>query len=170
MDKERIELRSVSELQRRIADVACGLVTFDGDLNAGKTTLARMIGEALGCPVLDLDTYLILKQRRFVNALRITELVGAVDAALAGSSVALLSGVFMLRVLEVAKLDKCLSIYVRRLSSMGIPNDLDITDAEDGKPFGDHPDVPPLFREIHAYHADYRPLANADIVFRRTGD
>ena len=47
MDKERIELRSVSDLQRRIADVACGLVTFDGDLNA----LADMLHK--GCFVVN---------------------------------------------------------------------------------------------------------------------
>lgn len=170
MDKDRIELRSVSDLQSQIAKVAGGLVTFDGDLYAGKSTLACEIGEALTCPVLDLDAYLTRQQGVFVDALRIPELIHAVDEALGRSSVVFLSGVCMLRVLKVTKLDKALSIYVRRLSSIGIPNDLDTTDAEDGKPFDNHTEIPTIFKEIHAYHADYRPLANADIVFLRMTD
>ncbi|PLZ01138.1 hypothetical protein CY652_17810 [Burkholderia sp. WAC0059] len=151
MGEERVELRSVPDLQRRVFDVASGLVTFDGDLHAGKTTLARKIGEALGHPVLDLDGYLLREQGNFVNALRITELTRDIGKALDSSSVVLLSGVCMLRVLEIAKLDTSLSIYVRRLSPMGIPNDLDTTDAENGKPFDDDPDIPAIFREIHVY-------------------
>lgn len=170
MDKDRIELQSASDLQSQIADVAGGLVTFDGDLYAGKSTLAREIGEALSLPFLDLDDYLTRQQGVFVDALRIPDLIHAVDKALACSSVVLLSGVCMLRVLQVTKLDKALSIYVRRLSPMGIPNDLDTIDAEDGMPFDDHPDIPAIIKEIHAYHAGYRPLANADIVFLRMAD
>ncbi|MEM5405890.1 hypothetical protein [Paraburkholderia unamae] len=76
----------------------------------------------------------------------------------------------MLRVLDAVQRRAALSVYVRRLSSMGIPSDLDTTDAEDGKRFDDEPDIPAIFRELHAYHADYRPLANAQFVFLRTAD
>jgi tRNA A37 threonylcarbamoyladenosine biosynthesis protein TsaE len=41
----------------RIADTTDGLVTFDGDLCAGKATLARKVSSALGLPVLDLDSF-----------------------------------------------------------------------------------------------------------------
>ena len=170
MSNDRIELRSIPDLQRRIFGVASGLVTLDGDLHAGKTTLAREVGKALGRPVLDLDCYLTRQQGIFVNALRITELTRDIGKALGNSSVVLLSGVCMLRVLEVAKLDKSLSVYVRRLSPMGIPNDLDTTDAENGKPFDNDPDIPAIFKEIHTYHTDYRPLTHADIIFLRTAD
>lgn len=170
MDKERIELRSVPDLQRRIADVPAGLVTFDGAPHAGKTWLAREMGRALGCPAIDLDCYLNRQQGAFIDALRITELTCSIDKARARSAIVLLSGICMLRVLDMAKLHAALSIYVQRLSPMGIPNDLDTTDAENGKPFDDDPDIPSLFKEIHIYHADYRPLANADIVYRRTAD
>lgn len=57
MNRERIELRSAADLQRRIAGVSAGLVTFDGDLHAGKTTLARATAHALDCLALDLDDY-----------------------------------------------------------------------------------------------------------------
>ncbi|MEM5398353.1 hypothetical protein V2L60_14605, partial [Staphylococcus gallinarum] len=135
MGRDQIELRNVSDLKNRIVEVTGGLITFDGDLCAGKTTLARKIGEALGLPALDLDTYLTREQDVFVNALRITDLTRAVDEALASSTAVLLSGICMLRALKVAKLDAALSIYVRRLSPMKFTSDLHTTDAEYGTPF-----------------------------------
>ncbi|HEB3535284.1 TPA: hypothetical protein RZC51_006886 [Burkholderia cenocepacia] len=170
MDKERIVLRSALDLEHRIADMPAGLVTFDGAPHAGKTWLAREMGRALGRPAIDFDCYLNRQQGTFIDALRITELMHAIDKARTDSPVVLLSGICMLRVLDMAKLHAALSIYVQRLSPMGIPNDLDTTDAEDGMRFDDDPGIPPLFKEIHLYHADYRPLANADIVYRRTAD
>lgn len=146
MDKGRIELRSAAVLHDLIANVPGGLVTFDGGLRAGKTTLARAIGQALNHPILDLDSYLERQRGIYVKALRMTEIVHAVDEALARSSVVLLSRVCTLKVLEIARLENILSAYVRRLSPMGIPSDLDTADAEDGKPFHNHPDTQGLFK------------------------
>ncbi|MEM5405889.1 hypothetical protein [Paraburkholderia unamae] len=58
MPQNRLELRTVAELQAHIVGLSGGLVTFDGDLASGKTTLAREIAKTLGVPALDLDAFL----------------------------------------------------------------------------------------------------------------
>jgi hypothetical protein len=113
---------------------------------------------------------LVKQQDVFFDALRIDDLTCAVEDALSRSQVVLVSGICMLRALKAAKLQSTLSIYVRRASPMRIRNDLDATDAEDGGIFSDHPDAPALEKEIHAYHADYQPLANSHIVLLWRGD
>lgn len=171
MTNEQIELKSIEGLRNRINEVSSGLVTFDGCMCVGKTETARTIAQALGHPVLDLDSFLVKQQGTFFQALRLRDFSTAVADALTCSQVVLVSGVCILRVLEAVNLRAALSVYVRRLSPMGIPTDLEITDAEEGALFAeDYPDIPAIFREVHAYHAKYRPLANADICYKWSSD
>ncbi|KUZ32983.1 hypothetical protein [Burkholderia territorii] len=171
MTNERTELQSIEALRDRIANVSSGLVTFDGCMHVGKSETARRIAHAFGYLALDLDSFLVKQQGVFFQALRLPDFSSALADALSRSQVVLVSGVCMLRVLEAIGLRAALSVYVRRLSPMGIPIDLETTDAEDGAPFAeDYPDIPAIFREVHAYHAKYRPLANADICYKWSSD
>ena len=168
----RIEITNADDLEKRIAAVPRGLVTFDGCPLAGKTTLMNEIGRRLSCPTLDLDHYLNRDNGHFFNALRLPDLERDVDGALSRSAIALVAGICMHRVLEAVDRTAALSLYIQANSPAGIPCDLDTLDAEDGGVFDCDIDFPfsALLQEVHAYHAKYLPRSNADILYIRVSD
>jgi MoxR-like ATPase len=171
--KPRVEVRDVPQLADLIKQVSSGLVTFDGCDGAGKTYLARQIGQALDLPPIDLDTYLEKDQGEFVGALRMDELKRDIEEALGRSPVVLVSGICMRRVLEEIDRRAALTVYVQRNTSAGLIADSVFIDAEAGEyvdeSYRDHC-FSGLDPEIYDYHREYRPWMNADIVFVRVAD
>ncbi|MFT0733431.1 hypothetical protein [Ralstonia wenshanensis] len=100
METTRIETADVEALAHRLREIRHGLITFDGCMLAGKTGLMREIARRLEVQGLDLDDFVDRQQGVFVEALRLQELIAAIQQASAKSGVVLLSGICMLEVLE----------------------------------------------------------------------
>lgn len=168
-------VRSVADVLERLRTVERGIVTFAGCTGAGKTTMAAIASWLLGHPAIDVDPYVNKNKGAFFNELQVPKLRRDVEQALARSPVLLLSGVCMGWILPKIHQQSALSVYVWRRSSIGLPCDTDIIDAEDGAQFEDciipaneyDPTAAALDRELHAYHADCRPCRYADLLFLR---
>ncbi|HDR9189919.1 hypothetical protein [Burkholderia vietnamiensis] len=170
-------VRSVEDVLARLRMVERGIVTFDGCTGAGKTTMAAIASWVLGHPAIDVDLYVNKNKGSFIDELQVPKLRRYVEQALARSPVLLLSGVCMGWILQRIDQQSALAVYVWRRSSIGLPYDTDIIDAEEGAQFEGYesiisateydPTAAALDRELHAYHADCHPVANADLLFLR---
>lgn len=170
-------LRSVGDVLERLRTVERGIVTFDGCTGAGKTTMAAIASWVLGHPAIDVDPYLNKNKGAFLNELQLPKLQRDVERALARSPVLLLSGVCMGWIVPKIDQQSALSVYVWRCSAIGLRCDTEIINAEVGAQFEDYESIIPpneydptaaaLDRELHEYHADCRPVANADLLYLR---
>lgn len=145
-----------------------GLIVFDGCDGVGKTTLAIDVASRLGCEHVDGDAHLDKKLGMYVGALRTEELRSAIVLALAKSPVAILHCVCAREVVARLELLPSAYVYVQRISMGGLPGDLPMMWAEeDGVTT-----IPEYFneldRELQTYHASHKPIASADILYRRT--
>jgi hypothetical protein len=149
-----------------------GVVLFDGWTGVGKTALAHMLSEWLGCAAIDVDDYVDRNRGYFVNAIRFDELRATAADALKQSALALVSTICARDVAKRLGVPVAAFVYVEQRSSMGLPANAEITDAEDGGPdaFAEYQDLPPLEREIFDYHAAFKPRKTADILYIRTAD
>ena len=167
MEITRIETADVEALEHRVLEIRDGLITFDGCMLAGKTGLMREIARRLEVQGLDLDDFVDRQQGVFVEALRLQELIAAIQQASAKSGVVLLSGICMLEVLERIGRESNLTVYVQANNQDGTPDEIDLIGAETGR----RPDLIEFFGELEdecfSYHARYRPCNRADVLFIR---
>jgi hypothetical protein len=167
----------LNNLMPRGRRVCIGVDGLDG---IGKSTLARAMAKRLGGSVISLDDYLNKKQNRYVQHIRCNE----VDAAIATSpSPILIEGVCLLAVARRCDFDLDMLVYVRRLSrNTGIWHDQEWCMAE--RPAAELKKEEQELRNIFAeeaddlaekdlglrgelidYHAEWKPVHRADLVF-----
>jgi len=135
---------------------------------AGKSSLARQLAVAIdGARYVDADAYVVAKQDRFFDALRMDELR---DALTQHGDVVIFSGICMLQVLETLDLKPDLLVYVKRMRRWGWADEGDVTDS-DSEAICSQPDIdadePSMQREVRAYHLTYMPHHRTDIVLER---
>lgn len=184
MTDEIIAIASEDELQARLSNLiakgrrAC--IGVDGLDGIGKSTLARAIAIRLGGSVISLDDHLDKKQNRYAQHIRCKE----VNAAIATYPYPILiEGVCLLAVAERCDFDVDVLVYVRRLSrNSGIWHDQEWCLAE--RPAAELKDEEQKLRNIFAegiegvaeedlglrgelidYHAKWKPVKRADVVF-----
>jgi len=157
-------------LAAKIRGLKSGLVVLEGCQLAGKTCLAKRIGELiLGTAVVHADEFIAQKDIGYMAGMNIDALREAVCKGLRTSPIVIFEGVLARDLLEKVGHQGDLFVYVQRNSTIGNPSDLDTLDQE-----GDEP--PPfaaegtLAAEIDEYHHRQRPCTNADIVFIRVAD
>jgi hypothetical protein len=183
---ENETLRSQEELYARLNDllpkdrrVCIGLDGMDG---VGKSTLAREMAKRLGGSVISLDDHLVKKQNGYILHIRCNELKAVI---LASRSPILIEGVCLLAVAHRCALDVDALIYVRRLShNSGIWHDQELCIAEKTvdelrqqeremrnafstteKSDSIADDDMGLHGELIDYHAQWKPMQRADLVF-----
>ncbi|MBN3761130.1 hypothetical protein [Burkholderia sp. Ac-20365] len=163
-----LETADVEVLAHRVREMGNGLITFDGCMLAGKTTLMREIARRLGAQGLDLDDFVEKQRGVFVPALRLEDLTAAIRQARARSDFVLLSGICMREVLALLELDSRLTVYVQANNREGMPDDIDLIGAEAGR----YPELIDSFGKLEvecfSYHARFRPRDGADVLFIRT--
>jgi len=190
---ENETLSSQEELYARIdallpssgRGVCIGLDGLDG---VGKSTLAREIANRLGGSLISLDDHLVKKQNGYTLHIRCDELKALISAS---RSPILIEGVCLLAVARRCGFDVDLLVYVRRLShNSGIWHDQELCMAEKSadelkqearelrkafstteKPdsVADDDDLG-LTGELIDYHAQWKPVQRADLVFDVVGD
>jgi len=148
-----------------------GLIVIDAYPAAGKSALLADMATRLQCAAIDADDHLNPNLGMFVGALRLADLGGAISDALAGGSPVLLASVCAREVVERLGLTAATFVYLQVNSSVGIPANLHELHAEGDKSVPNTPHgewLPPLYREVWAYHLRHRPRQNADLVYIRT--
>ena len=143
------------------------LVAIDGVGGTGKSALGAQLAIAFdGALHIDLDRFLVPKTDKFVGALRMDELAEALRVP----ARKFVSGICIIRVLEVVGVRADALIYVKRMRRWGW--------ADEGEAEGDDleehaaavgltPEAFPLPLEVRNYHREYEPHRRADIVFER---
>ncbi|MBN3830806.1 hypothetical protein [Burkholderia sp. Ac-20344] len=124
----------MNALEEVIRKVQAGLVTVDGCPLAGKSTASVQICERLGAIALELDQYVVRGQGEYVDALRTTDLLRSLSKALSGTSLGVLEGGCIREVLAILGVAARPHVYVQPISSSGILSNIEMLDAEDGKP------------------------------------
>ena len=111
------EVRTIKELVDAIGECANPprIVSIDGALGAGKTTLGAELAGRLGARHLDLDSFLEPDQGCVINALRVDSLRKAVIP----SGLVVLSGVCMLLALQKIGASDSYNVYLKRMNSRG---------------------------------------------------
>jgi hypothetical protein len=164
-----------------------GTIAMDGRDGVGKTTLAIALRGFAGGEVISVDDYVAEHQGTYVSSLKVL----ALQVALEGAGIPrIVEGVCLLNVLEKARHDPDVLIYVRRVTADGFWHDQDTCDPDEpvdeliaqlsadmaafarldaelsGQPLPDPGTVTltPLREEIIRYHADVRPSRRAHIL------
>lgn len=178
--KEELYTRIDALLPSNGHRVCIGLDGMDG---VGKSTLAREMAKRVGGSVISLDDHLLKKQNGYVLHIRCDELKAAISVSRA---LVLIEGVCLLAVARRCGFDVDVLVYVRRLSqNSGIwhneelcmaekpANELKQKEREFRKAFStpETPDVSGadddlgLTGELIDYHARWKPVQRADLVF-----
>lgn len=167
-------ITSVAELASELSDRVEELITVDGLLASGKSTLAAALADVLQCPVIGCDSYLEQDKNTFLEALRYDDLHRDLSFASNQSGRVILEGACIREVMRRLSGDfsEALTIYVRRMSTSGnwdqadeleptTPSMRRAVSALTGEPY-----VTPRARcEVREYHQRYLPHENADILY-----
>lgn len=162
----------VSELIELLPRFSGAVIALDGCLGAGKSTLMRKLARRQNWGSVDVDDYVIRGQRRYVAALRLTDLDAAIRHSLESSEVIVLAGVCMRAVLGKLGRSAAFNVYVQRDAPLGPPYDYAVLAHEDDLSVANvEPEeanvneTTALFREVCRYHTKYRPRLKSDAVY-----
>jgi hypothetical protein len=133
----------LQDLRRR----APRIIGIDGELGAGKTTLAERLSAALLCPCVHLDSFLIPGQASYLPSIQ----YGRLAAALAGvTGTVIIEGVCLLAVLEQLALAADYLVFVEADPAVTRPTSL-------------------LADELKSYGRAYVPRSKAHRIISREG-
>jgi hypothetical protein len=174
-----------NELKGLTADRVRVRIGIDGMDGIGKTFLAHQLATLLGATVISLDDYLDRDRRAYVPHIRCREVTAAIEAR--SGLVVIVEGVCLRAVAERCGFTINVHIYVRRVSKeSGLWHDEDICLAETpldelkqhqrelrrwGAVVSGREDVDQaeketgLSDELIEYHARWRPVQSANVVF-----
>jgi hypothetical protein len=186
------EVNTVRELVELLSSsyATAVLIGIDGTDGAGKTTLAKELGQSMGATVVSLDDFVPKDSGSYVPHLRTDDLRETLCSA--GRPV-IVEGVCLLAALEALSLGPDLLIYVKRISDDGYWYDHDVCDPQEDEetliarlsqqadafakvaaqlsgepdPEGGDLGLTPRHEEIVRYHCKYRPSRKAQIAFLR---
>ena len=95
---------------------AANIITFDGFDGVGKSTLAQPLAKVLGLPLIGLDRFLESDQDKYLDALKLDELKGAICNRLRSGGRVIIEGCMIDAALErLCKVADC-RIYVMQIS------------------------------------------------------
>jgi hypothetical protein len=156
---------NVEEVVREIRGIGCGLVIIDGCRGAGKTHLMNELAGKLGCASIELDCLWDRAKPGYAAAMRFDELAINLAWSKSWSKIVLASGICIREIMKRLNEPVHFSVYVQRVSRMGISADCEALDAENVRPtsFPQHD----LDDEVLLYHWDHKPKRNADIIYER---
>ena len=155
------------ELVERIRQVGSGgkVVALDGFMQSGKSTVSLRLASALPAELISLDTFVDSSRDApsYIGMLNMEDLASSVGDAVKRGTTVLLEGICMLDALDALGIEPDLTIYVKRISPMGL--------WQDGFHFEDfemHGEECNFTRESELeYHARRRPHEMQVVVYAR---
>ena len=163
-------------LRARIVPGTPHLIGIDGVNFTGKSTLARSLGSALGCTVIECDDFIQDGNKPYPEILDLASLQSEVELATA-LGVVVIDSLCLQLVLDALGMATSSQIYVRHSWPPNTYTHEALLDAEVGeeellseedeicRAAGIADDDPILARELIAYHKRRRPHDNADAIY-----
>ncbi|MFZ5813578.1 MAG: shikimate kinase [Thermodesulfobacteriota bacterium] len=144
------------------------IVSIDGNMGVGKSTLAREIADGLGFDIFDLDCYLsekVTAENGYVGTICFNNLLRDVEESLFSMRSIIVEGVCVLNVLERIGINPSVKIYVDEIDFAADSNF--VRQRSSTVILEDIPNGAYLSCEIQRYHKSMTPYKIADIVFER---
>ena len=143
-------------------------IGIDGMTGVGKTCLAFRLAPLLGAAVIKLDDHVDKGKGEYVPFMRCQEVTAALEAA--GERVVIVDGICLRSVAERCGFAIDVHIYVKRLTKTGSWQDVYICLALDPvdqlkQREREYGAPEPWVDELIDYHAQWRPVENADAIF-----
>jgi hypothetical protein len=181
----------VAVLKKSLTDQVAAVIGIDGIDGSGKTTLAQELGEALGLPIVSIDSFLDKKKGSYLDHLRYSDLSKA-SSDFTGAFI--LEGICLLYVAEHIEVNITDLVYIKPVDDWGFWSEAEIYDTEEpveelieklgqdadkiapllngiipsvGGEDIDSRGLHPFREEVIRYHAKYRPARKADYVYLR---
>lgn len=158
-----MQLRTAIEVCNKIkSDKAIKIIGIDGFCGAGKTHLSNAIQTLIGCPSIDTDDFVLIKDSNLDYA-EILDL-RAIDKALNEDKI-VICGICLKGILNKIGRKADITIYVKKVSENGLWHEgLNFEEFEEGTyPVKlNEPDL-----SVYKYHSRHRPHENADIIYER---
>ena len=155
-----------------VRSIGRGLIAFDGRPAAGKTYLARLVAQQLGCPALDGDDFLLGNGKPFMSQLDFDKFGTAIGAGLASSPLLLLSSAFARAVADRLKRQPAAVVWIEGVSAEMLDtarncyhDDIFANDAVIGGVRR-----PRLLTEVEEYIATYKARLSPDRVYLNVVD
>jgi len=166
-----IEIDSIDRLIDHISGQAVGLITVDGRDGSGKTYLASELHKRLGSLHLtEADFRTTDLEGHFVPELE--ELKAAIGKA-SDDAYVIFDSCLMLSTLESLGIEADISIYVKKLSPMGLWSDVDEVGCErprdEALKRATNMGATEFRIQVIDYHYDYEPHLRSDVVYLRAG-
>jgi pantothenate kinase-related protein Tda10 len=168
MAEFRDDVQLAAKIRERLVGDSRFLIGVDGAYGSGKSTLARKLAEQLGAAYFEVDKYALGDGRPYRQQLRYDDMRRDLEG-IRGRGPVIVDGACLLDILDCINAPADVSIYVKRMDSMGIWQDEDTCNPEIidlDSPWLKGPGAA-LTREIAAYHLSRDPLASANDVFIR---
>lgn len=168
MAEFRGDVQLAAKIRERLVSNSCLVIAVDGAYGSGKSTLARKLAEQLGAVYFEVDKYVLGDGRPYRQQLRYDDMRRDLEA-IRGRGTVIVDGVCLLDILDRINAPPDVSIYVKRMDSMGIWQDDDTCNPEIidlDSPWLKGSGAA-LAREVAAYHLSRDPLASANDVFIR---
>lgn len=154
-----------AEIRRARPDGA--LVGLDGFMNSGKTRLAFELSDLLDGIRVGLDSYVDpgIEGTEYVKRLRLDYLAKDLRKLTTKFPFVLVEGICLARAMAAQPIPVSLSVYVKRVSRVGIWHDEHHLEHFES---GEDSSAPYLRRSQLSYHAAMRPHEKANYVYERT--
>ena len=133
---------SIDELSHEVTQRGATIITVDGRLGVGKTTVAKLLSNHIDYDCLHLDNFITTRKGQFVNNLDFASLKAAVR-----ERPIIIEGICLLAVLKKLNITADLDIFVKGLQAHR--NELDKN----------------IFDEVDMYIHNYEPSNMAGVIF-----
>lgn len=161
-------LFNLADAIRQRKSISPHLISIDGFMGAGKSTIATQLADELTCALISTDAFVDpdADGPHYLDRLRLQEMKEEVSFRMRTCEFIIVEGICVISVLSEVGVRSDTRIYVKRISELGLWHDgLHLEDYLGERSIKENEEG--LHRSEFDYHAHTRPHESADFVFER---